>query len=68
MEFWFKWEPEGLVCLYCGAPNPDRGYCCGNCGENPFVGPKLLTSAQLEIKKAVNRRTAQSSRDPHIRI
>lgn len=67
MKF-LKWEPEGLVCLHCGTPNPDRGDICGNCGENPFVGPKLLTSAQLEIKKAISRHTAQFSRDPHVHI
>jgi len=48
-----KWEPNGLVCLHCGTPNPDKGDRCGNCGQNPFVLPKILTEEQLTIQKAV---------------
>lgn len=60
-----QWQPEGIICLHCGAPNPDRGDVCGNCGENPFVGPKILTPAQLEIKHAIDRRAPSSSQDPN---
>lgn len=68
MEFLFEWEPEGLVCRHCGAPNPDRGETCGNCGENPFVGPKILTVTQLEIKRAIDRRKTTSLRGPRARF
>jgi len=50
-----QWEPGGLVCLRCGAPNPDGGNRCGNCGENPFTHPRLLTQEQKVILKAVNK-------------
>lgn len=50
-----QWKPEGLVCLRCGTPNPDRGNICGNCGENPFFLPGLRTQEQKEILAAVNR-------------
>jgi len=54
-----RWGPEGLVCLHCGTPNPDRGNRCGNCGENPFSSPKLLTAEQMEIRKALARHKHQ---------
>lgn len=47
-----KWEPEGLVCLRCGASNPDRGDRCGNCEEDPFTRPGLLTREQMTILRA----------------
>ncbi len=49
-----KWTPKGLVCRNCGASDPDRGDVCGNCGENPSVGPKILTKAQLKIKRVMD--------------
>ncbi len=61
-QFIPKWKPEGPICLHCGAPNPDRGDRCGNCGENPFSSPRLLSPNQLEIKLAINRRA--TSRGP----
>lgn len=57
-----RWEPEGLVCLHCGAPNPDRGSRCGNCGENPFLQPGLLTREQKAISEAVGRRQQRKSK------
>jgi len=50
-----QWEPGGLVCLRCGAPNPDGGSRCGNCGENPFSHPRFLTQEQKAILEAVNK-------------
>ena len=51
-----QWKPDGLVCLRCGTPNPDRGSRCGNCEENPFTFPKLLTQEQKAILEAVKLR------------
>jgi len=48
-------EPDGLVCLRCGASNPDGGNRCGNCGENPFTHPRLLTQEQKIILKVANK-------------
>lgn len=28
---------DGIRCVHCGTPNPDRGDVCGNCGEYPFL-------------------------------
>ena len=58
------WEPEGLVCLHCGTANPDRGSRCGNCGENPFSPPKLLTREQKEILEAVLGKSRQRKPKP----
>ena len=58
--FNFKWEPEESVCRHCGAPNPDHGRKCGSYDKNPSVGPKLLTAAQLKIKRFMDGRIAAS--------
>ncbi len=57
-----QWEPEGLVCLRCGASNPDRGSRCGNCGENPFTHPGMLTPEQKVILEAVGRARQRKSK------
>ncbi len=59
-----QWEPEGLVCLRCAAPNPDRGSRCGNCEENPFSPPELLTKEQKAILEAVGRSRQKKSLNP----
>lgn len=44
-----RWDPQGDVCLSCGAANPDNGNVCGNCGENPQKIPGIITKNQLAI-------------------
>ena len=52
----FTWQPYGMICKQCGAPNPDGHDICGGCGEkaNEFKDGNL-TKEQHEKRETIKK-------------
>ena len=52
----FTWQPYGMICKQCGAPNPDGHDICGGCGEKANeLKDGNLTKGQHEKRETIKK-------------